>query len=220
MNFSKNIGTTISIAIFLGGCAVTEQTQLSVNVQIISAEQAKTCTFLDSVSSNNSNTLSENPEQDARNKALNRVAERGGNALKINITNTQIAPSGIGSIFTLSGEAYKCDAIGQKKSAQIDSQITNTALAKASVAGPVSPPQVPVKELVVQAPKMATVEKMTPAQAKAKLAALGYFRGDVTGNFSKASIAALKKYQKDNRLAESGTLDIETENALRNAKSK
>jgi len=78
------------------------------NVKVISEQQAKSCRFLDSVSTNNTNTLSEDSEKDARNRAFNRVAELGGNALRIVSKNSQISRSGIGSYFTLNGEAYAC----------------------------------------------------------------------------------------------------------------
>jgi hypothetical protein len=90
------------------GCATTELAAGAKNVRMVSQEQAKRCKFIDAVSTNNTNTLSKNPELDARNKALNQVAQRGGNALYIKTTNTQIAPSGVGALFLLSGEAYTC----------------------------------------------------------------------------------------------------------------
>lgn len=100
-----------ALVVFLSvshGCAITPVNPAAQNVRIISEEQAKGCHFLDSVSANNTNTLSGNPQQDARNRAFNRVAELGGNSLRIVSTNTQIAPSGVGSIYSLSGEAYAC----------------------------------------------------------------------------------------------------------------
>jgi hypothetical protein len=100
---------TFFIGIFvLYGCAVTPLSSEAKNVRVISEQQAKNCRFINTVSANNGNTLSESPEQEARNKAMNRVAELGGNSLRITTTNTQIAPSGVGSIFSLSGEAYSC----------------------------------------------------------------------------------------------------------------
>lgn len=90
------------------GCSATAVTPAAKNVRVISEQQAKDCRFLDSISANNTNTLSKNPQQDARNRAFNRVAELGGNSLRIVSTNTQIAPSGVGSIYSLSGEAYAC----------------------------------------------------------------------------------------------------------------
>jgi len=96
-------------ALLINGCvAVAPLNPAAQNVRIISDDQAKSCQFLDAVSTNNQNTLSKNPEEDARNRAKNRVSELGGNALRIKSTNNQIAPSGVGSIFSLSGEAYKC----------------------------------------------------------------------------------------------------------------
>jgi len=95
-------------ALLINGCAVAPLNPAAQSVRIISDDEAKTCQFLDVVSTNNQNTLSKNPEEDARNRAKNRVAELGGNALRIKRTDNRIAPSGIGSIFTLSGEAYKC----------------------------------------------------------------------------------------------------------------
>jgi hypothetical protein len=96
------------ISSWLTGCAVTQVEPAAQNVRVISEQDAGGCRFVDHVSSNNTNTLSKNPEQDARAKALNKVAASGGNALLIKSTNTQIAPSGVGSIFSLSGEAYVC----------------------------------------------------------------------------------------------------------------
>ena len=99
----------IAASILLQGCAVAPLKAEAQNVKVISEQQAKNCRFLDAVSANNQNTLSKNPEQEARNKAMNRVAELGGNSLRITTSNNQIAPSGVGSIFSLSGEAYSCN---------------------------------------------------------------------------------------------------------------
>lgn len=107
----KTASKIAAIIVFLSvshGCAVTAVSPTAQNVGVISEQQAKDCRFLDSISANNTNTLSENPQQDARNRAFNRVAELGGNSLRIVSTNTQIAPSGVGSIYSLSGEAYAC----------------------------------------------------------------------------------------------------------------
>ena len=95
-------------ALLIHGCAVAPLNPAAKSILIISDEDAKDCQFLDTVSSNNQNTLSKDPEEDARNRAKNRVAELGGNAMTIKTTNTQIASSGVGSIFSLSGDAYKC----------------------------------------------------------------------------------------------------------------
>ncbi|HWV09914.1 MAG TPA: DUF4156 domain-containing protein, partial [Pseudomonas sp.] len=92
----------------LQGCAGTALSTEGQGVRIISADEAKKCKFVDTVSSNNQHTLVGEPEEDARNQARNRVASLGGNALHIKSTNNQIAPSGVGSIFTLNGEAYSC----------------------------------------------------------------------------------------------------------------
>lgn len=92
----------------MSGCAVTAVSTSAQNVHVISDGQAKNCRFIDHVSANNTNTLSKDPQQDARNRALNKVADLGGNSLKIVSTNTQMAPSGVGSIFNISGEAYAC----------------------------------------------------------------------------------------------------------------
>jgi len=105
--------TVVKYASFVGvlliyGCAVTPLNPAAQSVRIISSNEAKGCQFLNTVSTNNHNTLSKNPKVDARNRAKNQVAALGGNALRIKSTNSQIAPSGLGSIFSLSGEAYKC----------------------------------------------------------------------------------------------------------------
>ncbi|PCI74800.1 MAG: hypothetical protein COB20_14380 [SAR86 cluster bacterium] len=96
-------------AFMLQACAVTGISPEGANVRVISETQASDCVFVDNVATSNSNTLIEDPQQDARNKAFNRVAVLGGNSLRIVSTNSQIAPSGLGSIFTLSGEVYRCN---------------------------------------------------------------------------------------------------------------
>ena len=103
------IGALLVFSFITHSCAVTPLSAAAENVRIVSEQQAENCRFLDGVTGNNTNTLSENPEQEARNRALNRVAELGGNSLRIVSTNQQIAPSGVGSMFTLSGEAYDCN---------------------------------------------------------------------------------------------------------------
>lgn len=107
----KNLMNYASLLVgllLIHGCAVAPLNPAAQSVRVISDDEAKGCQFLDAVSSNNQNTLSKNPEEDARNRAKNRVVELAGNALRIKSTNNQIAPSGIGSIFSLDGEAYKC----------------------------------------------------------------------------------------------------------------
>jgi len=98
-----------SLALGLGGCvSVTEATPAAQNVRVISEQEARRCKFLDTISTHNNNTLSKDPHQDARNKAMNRVAELGGNALRITGTNEQASSSGVGSFVVLNGDAYKC----------------------------------------------------------------------------------------------------------------
>ena len=105
---TKFLVITTSVFV-LQGCAVTAVSPEATNVRVISEAQATDCVFVDNVATSNGNTLIEDPEQDARNKAFNRVAVLGGDSLRIVSTNSQIAPSGVGSIFTLSGEVYRCD---------------------------------------------------------------------------------------------------------------
>ncbi len=90
------------------GCAVTALNPEAQSVRIISGEESKRCRLLDSLSTNNKNTLAESPEDDAKNQAKNRVAALGGNALRIKATDFRMSPSGVGGVFTLNGEAYKC----------------------------------------------------------------------------------------------------------------
>lgn len=107
----KHLGTVLPVllsALLLQGCAGTALSTEGQGVRIISADEAKKCKFVDSISTNNQHTLVGEPEEDARNQARNRVASLGGNALLIKGTNNQIAPSGVGSIFTVNGEAYTC----------------------------------------------------------------------------------------------------------------
>ena len=95
-------------AILVSSCAVTQLDPAAQSVKTVSESAAKSCTFLDSVSENNRNTLSKDPQADARARAYNRVAQLGGNSLLIKSTDTKVSPSGVGSIFTLQGEAYRC----------------------------------------------------------------------------------------------------------------
>ena len=97
-----------AVALVTHGCAVTPVSSKAQGIRVISEAQSKSCKFINSISTNNGNTLSKNPEEEARNRAMNRVAELGGNALRIVTTNQQVAPSGVGSIFALTGEAYSC----------------------------------------------------------------------------------------------------------------
>lgn len=108
MKVTYRITAFAAFSVVLHGCSVTPVAPEAQNVKVISEQQAKSCRFLDSVSTNNTNTLSEDSEKDARNRAFNRVAELGGNALRIVSKNSQISRSGIGSYFTLNGEAYAC----------------------------------------------------------------------------------------------------------------
>ena len=97
-----------ALPITLSACATTELAPTAQNVRVISEEQTRGCKFIDTVSTNNMNTLSKNPELDARNRAMNLISQRGGNAIYIKATANQISPSGIGSIFHLTGDAYAC----------------------------------------------------------------------------------------------------------------
>lgn len=94
--------------IVLQGCAVTQLDTTATNVRVINENESKRCKFIDSVSTNSGNTLSQNPEQEARVRAMNRVAALGGNALRVVSTNQQMSDSGVGSLFMLTGEAYTC----------------------------------------------------------------------------------------------------------------
>lgn len=95
-------------SLLLTACAVTPLDSGARNVRVISDLQAKGCRFLDKFTSNNTNTLSKNPEQDARNRAFNRVATLGGNSLRIVSSSTHVSRSGVGSIYTMDAEAYEC----------------------------------------------------------------------------------------------------------------
>lgn len=102
------LSLTVAVAI-ISGCATTEVAPAAANVRTINEQQSTSCEFIDSVSTNNMNTLTKYPEQDAKNRALNRVNELGGNALLVKSTSQSIAPSGVGSIVHLAGEAYRCE---------------------------------------------------------------------------------------------------------------
>jgi hypothetical protein len=102
------IGSIFALTALASCASVTQLESAAISVQEISQNQSAKCRFLGTISANNNNTLSKNPEQDARNKAYNTVAQKGGNSIRITSTNVQVAPSGIGSIFNLSGEAYDC----------------------------------------------------------------------------------------------------------------
>ncbi len=107
MKTARKITALVVFSFVLHGCAVTPISPKAQNVSVISEQQSKGCRFLDSVSIQDI-TQSKNPEQDTRNRALNRVAELGGNSLRIISTNTQSNPDGFGSRISLNGEAYLC----------------------------------------------------------------------------------------------------------------
>lgn len=96
------------VALGLSACTTSAVDPGAQNVRVINEAESKGCKFLDSVSTNSGNTLNQNPEQEARNRAINRTASLGGNALRIVSTNQQMSDSGIGSLFMLTGEAYSC----------------------------------------------------------------------------------------------------------------
>ena len=100
----------VFLTLSITGCvAVTELSPGGLNVREISESDAANCRFLQSVSASNTNTLSKDPKADAFARAKNEVALVGGNSLRVLTTKTDIAPSGVGSIFSLSAEAYKCN---------------------------------------------------------------------------------------------------------------
>lgn len=99
----------VCMSAVVGCVSVTELSPEAKNVKVISSSQAKACKFLDAVTANNMNTLSKDPEADARARAYNRVASLGGNALEITNSKLQVSSSGIGGTFLISGSAYSCD---------------------------------------------------------------------------------------------------------------
>jgi len=90
------------------GCATAELSEAAQSVKTISEAQSKSCTFVDTISANNMNTLSRDPKIDARNRAFNEVAKLGGNALYIKNTETRVSPSGVGSTYIITGDVYRC----------------------------------------------------------------------------------------------------------------
>lgn len=99
--------TAVALAT-VAGCATAELEPTATGVRVISQQEARSCKFVDAISANNQNTLSKNPELDARNRAMNRIAAAGGNALVIKTTSFTPSSSGLGGVFALSGEAYRC----------------------------------------------------------------------------------------------------------------
>lgn len=55
----------------------------------------------------------------------------------------------------------------------------------------------------------------TEARAQQRLRELGYYRGPVDGDFGRNSRNALARFQRDNRLRPTGSLDERTLRALR-----
>ena len=100
--------TLPAAALVLTACAVTELEPAAAKVKTISVEQAKSCTFVDTISANNMNTLSKDPQADARARAFNQVAKLGGDALQITATETKVSSSGIGSVYVITGDVYRC----------------------------------------------------------------------------------------------------------------
>ena len=102
------IGAGAAALVALTACAVTELDPAAAAVRTISTAEAETCTFIDTITANNMNTLSSDPQADARARAFNRVAALGGNAFAVTSTDTQVSSSGIGSTYMLTGNVYRC----------------------------------------------------------------------------------------------------------------
>jgi peptidoglycan hydrolase-like protein with peptidoglycan-binding domain len=69
-----------------------------------------------------------------------------------------------------------------------------------------------------QSEREANSEGITIFELQERLSGLGYKLGDVDGVNGPRTIAALKKFQSDNNLPVTGTIDADTIRRLRNAK--
>ncbi len=97
----------LSFLFALSACTVP-LTAAGAKVRVIPESQAKTCKFIDVVSTSSLNSANPDPEQGARIFALNRVAQLGGNALWIKTTQTTPSQYAGKKDVSLSGEAYNC----------------------------------------------------------------------------------------------------------------
>src|SRR5215210_8558645 len=68
--------------------------------------------------------------------------------------------------------------------------------------------------LVVCSCVQAQSESITVKQAQTKLKALGFYTDTVDGNSGPGTTAAIKSFQRQNNLAQTGTLDENTQKAL------
>jgi peptidoglycan hydrolase-like protein with peptidoglycan-binding domain len=83
---------------------------------------------------------------------------------------------------------------------------------------PSRPPPAPAAQPRAPAEPGANVEGMTIFELQERLNELGYKLGTVDGVSGPKTVEALKKFQSDNKLSPTGTVDPETIRKLRSAK--
>jgi peptidoglycan hydrolase-like protein with peptidoglycan-binding domain len=83
---------------------------------------------------------------------------------------------------------------------------------------PTRPPPAPAAQPRTQPDPAASVEGMTVFEMQERLNELGYKLGTVDGVAGPRTVEALKKFQSDNKLSPTGTIDADTIKKLRAAK--
>ena len=84
---------------------------------------------------------------------------------------------------------------------------------------PTRPPPAPAAQPRTQQPDpAASAEGMTVFEMQERLNELGYKLGTVDGVAGPRTVEALKKFQSDNKLSPTGTIDADTIKKLRSAK--
>ena len=102
------LSAATALLLLTSACATTELSPQAQAVSFLPESRAGTCTFLETISANNQNTLVKDPELDARNRAKNQAAELGGNRLVLKTSNLTPSSSGIGGVFALTADVYQC----------------------------------------------------------------------------------------------------------------
>lgn len=91
----------------LTSCGVTKLKPEAKLVKIISEKKIKQCRLIDVINTRNFNHFNKDGEEVARNKALNKASDLGGNALRIiNIKTDSVDV--VGTIYHITSEVYLC----------------------------------------------------------------------------------------------------------------
>lgn len=193
-----NIKILLAASILVTGCAMQVKPEAK-HVAIITQDQVLKCEFLKVINTYDVSLkyLGDGEAEGAQNQAKNRVAEIGGNAMRIlSITNQEVKDKNKTYVTV---EAYKCPANSSNQGKASDTR-TNKQETKIEKS---------IEDRSNHETKPVPVQ-ITIKEAQQKLAAIGYNPGPADGKTGGRTVAALKLFQKDKGLPITGRLDAET----------